>query len=76
MINVTKNGETKIYKAVEELKFLAKYNNGRKANSDRQQSAVEHKFTDRIYFGRGSKMEEDLDFFLSGKPCQPKKMYT
>ena len=55
MINVTKNGETKIYKAVEELKSLVKYNNGKKGNSDRQQSAVESKFADKKYFGRGSK---------------------
>ena len=55
VINITKNSETKIFKPVEELKSLAKYNNGKNENSDRQQSAVESKFTDRKYFGRGSK---------------------
>ena len=44
-----KNG---IYKAVEELKSLEKYNNGKEGNSDRQQAAVKSKFTDRKYFGR------------------------
>ena len=34
VINVTKNGETKIYKTVEELKSLAKYKNGNEGKSD------------------------------------------
>ena len=55
VINVTKNDETKIYKAVEELKSLVKYNNGKEGKSDRQQPAVEPKFVDRKYFGRRSK---------------------
>ena len=36
MINVTKYGETKSYKAVQELKSSAKYNHGNEGNSDRQ----------------------------------------
>ena len=55
VINITKNSETKIFKPVEELKSLAKYNNGKNENSDSQQPAVESKFTDRKYFGRGLK---------------------
>ena len=46
MINITKNDETKIYKAVEELKYLVKYNNGKEGNSDRQQPAAKSKFAD------------------------------
>ena len=62
VINVIKNGETKIYKAVEELESLMKYNNGKEGNSDRQQPAVKSKFADRKYFGRGSKIERRPKF--------------
>ena len=55
VINVTKNRETKIYKAVEELKSLEKYNSENGRSSNRQQCAVECKLADRKYFGRGSK---------------------
>ena len=49
VINVTKNGETKIYKTVEELKSLAKYKNGNEGKSDRQQYTIKSKFADRNY---------------------------
>ena len=52
VINITRN---RIYKAVEKLKSLGKYSNGKEGNSDRQQAAVESNSTDRKYFGRGSK---------------------
>ena len=35
VIKVTKNGETKIYEAVQELKNLVKQNDGNQKNSDR-----------------------------------------
>ena len=35
MINVTKNAETKIYEAIQELKSLAKQNDGKGRGSDR-----------------------------------------
>ena len=36
VINGTKNGEAKIYKAAQELKSLAKQNDGKDRSSDRQ----------------------------------------
>ena len=51
MINVTKNGETKIYKAVQELKYLVKQNDGKDRCSDRQQITEQSKFVNRKYFG-------------------------
>ena len=62
VINITKNSETKIYKAVEVLKSLTKHNNGKEGNSDRQQSAVESKLADRKYFARKSKNGRRLKF--------------
>ena len=47
VINVTKNGETKIYEAVPELKHLRKQNNGNSKSGDRQQIAEQSKFVDR-----------------------------
>ena len=51
VINVTKNGETKIYKAVQELKNLVKQNDGNERSSDRSKTSEQSKFTDREYFG-------------------------
>ena len=73
VINVTKNGETKIYKAVQELKNLVKQNDGNERSSDRSKTSEQSKFADREYFGGGKKMEEDLDFFFNNNASQPKK---
>ena len=75
-INVTKNGETKIYKAVQELKNLVKQNDGNERSSDRSKTSEQSKFTDREYFGGGKKMEEDLNFFFNNNATQPKKENT
>ena len=55
VMNVTKNGETKIYKAVQELKSLTKQNDGKDRSSDRQQITEQSKFIDRKYFGGRTK---------------------
>ena len=47
VINVTKNGETKIYKAVQELKNLVKQNDGNQRNCDRPKLSEQPKFSDR-----------------------------
>ena len=51
VINITKNDETKIYKAVQELKNLVKQNDGNERSSDRSKTSEQSKFTDREYFG-------------------------
>ena len=73
MINVTKYGELKIYKAVQELKSLVKQNDGKtevvidsKLQSNLN-SLIENTLVEE------QKMEEDLDFFLSNNAIQPKK---
>ena len=76
VINVTKNGETKIYKAVQELKNLVKQNDGNERSSDRSKTSEQSKFADREYFGGGKKMEEDLNFFFNNNATQPKKENT
>ena len=55
VINVTKNGETKIYKAVQELKNLGKQNDGNQRNSDRPKTSEQPEFVNREYFGTGTK---------------------
>ena len=55
VINVTKNGETKIYKAVQELKNLVKQNDGNERSSDRSKTSEQSKFADREYFGEEQK---------------------
>ena len=54
MINVTKNGETKIYKAVQELKNLEKQNDGNQRNSDRPKISQQSTFSDKEYFEGGT----------------------
>ena len=67
VINVTKIGETKIYKAVQELKNLVKQNDGNEKSCDRSKTSEQSKFADREY------LEEDLDFFFNKNASQPKK---
>ena len=76
VISVTKKGETKIYKAVQELKNLVKQNDGNERSSDRSKTSEQSKFADREYFGGGKKMEEDLNFFFNNNATQPKKENT
>ena len=73
VINVTKKGETKIYKAVQELKNLVKQNNGNERSSDRSKTSEQSKFADKEYYGGQKKMEENLDFFFNNNASQPKK---
>ena len=73
VISVAKNGETKIFKVVQELKNLAKQNNGNKGGNCRTKTADEPKHFDREYFGERKKMEEDLDLFFSNNASQPKR---
>ena len=58
VINVTKNGETKIYKAVQELKNLVKQNDGNERSSDRSKTSEQSKFADRECFGEGKKWKK------------------
>ena len=55
VINVTKSGETKIYKADQELKNLVKQNNGNQRNSDQQKFLEQPNFVAREHFGAGTK---------------------
>ena len=55
VINVTKNGETKIYKAVQKLKNLVKQNDGNQRNNDRPKISEQPKFVNREHFGAGTK---------------------
>ena len=71
--SVKQNGETKIYKAVQELISLAKQNDGNDRSSDRQQITEQSKLVDRKYIGGRKKMEQDLDFYFNNDASQPKK---
>ena len=51
VISVAKNSETKIFKVVQELKNLAKQNNGNKGGNWGTKTADEPKHFDREYFG-------------------------
>ena len=64
VINVTKKGETKICKAVQELKNLVKQNDGNERSSDRLKISEQSKFADREYFGRGEKNGRRRRFVL------------
>ena len=63
VINVTKNSETKIYKAVQ-LKNLVKQNDGNQRNSDRPNISEQSKFADRKYLGAGTKNGRKSQFLL------------
>ena len=75
VINVTKNGETEIYKAVQELKNLVKQNYGNERSSDRSKTSEQSKSADRILWRR-KKIKEDHDFFFNDSASQPKKENT
>ena len=52
MTSVAKNGEMNIFKAVQELKNLAKQNNGNNGGNCETKIEDEPKHFDREYFGR------------------------
>ena len=58
VISVTKNGETKVYKAVQEMKKLVKQNDGNQRNSDRLKISEQSKFLNREYFGAQKKWKK------------------
>ena len=58
VISVTKNGETKVYKAVQEMKKLVKQNDGNQRNSDRPKISEQSKFLNREYFGAQKKWKK------------------
>ena len=64
VINVTKNGETKIYKAVQELTNLVKQNDRSQRNSNRPKISEQPKFPDREYLGGGTNNGRRSRFFL------------
>ena len=69
VINVTKNSETKICKAVQELKNLVKQNDGIERSSDRSKTSEQSKLIDREYFGGGKKWKKTL---ISSQPSKRK----
>ena len=64
VINVTKNGETKIYKTVLELKNLVKQIDGNQRSSDRPKISEQFKFTDRECVEAGTKKGRRPQFLL------------
>ena len=64
VINVTKSSETKIYKAVQELKNLAKQNDGNQRNSDWPKISEQSKFVNREHFGAVTKNGRRPRFLL------------
>ena len=67
-INTTKNGETKICRAIQELKHLANRSDGNDRGRDRQQIAEQSIFFDRKYFEGGKKWKKTLISFLIVTP--------
>ena len=59
-----KNGENKIYKAVQELKNLVKQNDGNQRNGDQPKISEQSKFVNREHFGAGTKNRRRAQFLL------------
>ena len=57
VINITKNSEIKIYKAVQEIKNLVKQNDRNQRNSDWEKISEQPKFVNREHVGAGTKNE-------------------
>ena len=55
VVNVIKNGETKIYEAVQELRNLVKQNDGIEISSDRSKTSEQCKVAHREYSRGGIK---------------------
>ena len=64
VINVTKSSETKIYKAVQELKNLVKQNDENQRNSDWPKISEQSKFVNREHFGAVTKNGRRPRFLL------------
>ena len=75
-INTTKNGETKIYKAVQELQSLVKMNNKKDRSIGGKQYPKHNQISNRENLRRRKKIEEDLDYFLHNNASQKKKKYV
>ena len=75
MINVTENGETKIYKAVQELKSLVKQNKMMDKTGVVTDNKLQINLNSLIRntLKKDQKMGEDLDFLLSNNASQPKR---
>ena len=75
VINVTENGETKIYKAVQELKSLVKQNKMMDKTGVVTDNKLQINLNSLIRntLKKDQKMGEDLDFLLSNNASQPKK---
>ena len=75
MINVTKNGETKIYKAVQRLKSLVKQNDGKaEVVADIKLGSNLNLLIENTLLEE-QKMGEDLDLFLSNNASQKRNIY-
>lgn len=77
LVKTTKNIERKIFKPVEELKFMTSKNDRRQTIQDTFQSKLNTLTSKTV---EEEKMEEDLDFFLRNnvnqKKIVEKKKYT
>ena len=58
MINVTKNSETKLYKAVQDFKKLVKQNDGSQRNNDRSKIPERCEFLHKEYIGGEKKWKK------------------
>ena len=75
MINVTKTGETKIYKAVQRLKSLVKQNDGKaEVVADIKLESNLNLLIENTLLEE-QKMGEDLDLFLSNNASQKRNIY-
>ena len=75
VINVTKNGETKIYKAVQRLKSLVKQNDGKaEVVADIKLESNLNLLIENTLLEE-QKMGEDLDLFLSNNASQKRNIY-
>ena len=72
VINTTKNGKTKIYRATQQLKQLTNRSDGNDRGSYRQQIAEPSKLVDRKHFGGGKKLKKTLISSLTTTPVNQK----
>ena len=76
VINTMKISESKIYRAILELKDLTNRSDGNDRGSDRQQIAEKSKFVDRKYFEGGQKWNKTSISHLIIRPVSQKKGST
>ena len=72
-INTTKNSETKIYKAVQELQSLVKMNNEKDRSIGGKQYLKHNQISNRENLRRRKKIEEDLVTFFIITPVRKKR---